>query len=371
MTNRPLREKVKVYRPGRRADEVYNRGDPVIEADSTHRIQTIRRDRDEDVARTRRRSQARINEAEDRYQSAMHSLRPRAGRLRQTDREREARFQKEVADRERDQAKMQRWNELGLRGRLFTLPLSRGWHWVTMVVLAFFDYFIFSQAFAIAEDVNPSPANLRYWLGGIIGVMIFFAGWLWARSLKRMSMTLAQRAIARRVRAEEPNAKIPERGSDHFGVVALFGIVFFTLLYFGLFLRLEAQIESYAVVGLQVLVSVLVVIAEYSFYDPTRVADVKRSRKHRRIRAALCSTEAEIAEEEAQCEALFAEIQADDTLQVHATLVWWEREEEILRTLLASDFKSIDETELAQDPRGRPLQALIIPSHQPAAAAAA
>lgn len=350
--NRPT-PRVKRYSPGQAAREIFNSGDVDRDQNPIERVMELRHSRDENISHLEEQAKKRLHDVEVRTQGPIAVLNERLERLRDRETVEEERYAERVVTRAEEKTVMDRWRRLGLKDRIFLITLPGWMHGFLLTVLAGIDFYVFARAFAIAENVDASLTNPEFWFGGLIGIALFVAGWLLGRSLKKLNMTVAKAAIARRLATSDPDVETPEVGAAHLGAVAMSGLMFFGFLYFGLRVRLEAEVESLATVGLQILIPILVVFVEYALHDPTEVAPTRRRFTHWRIRRRRSAVQAELASAVTERDMRLSAIRDEHTQATESTAIWWAREESQLRTLLEGISKQLPNIPHLQNTPGR------------------
>jgi hypothetical protein len=203
--------------------------------------------------------------------------------LRSAEEQWEKRYEKVRAKVE--QAKM--WRDTGVQERIPNLPMPLPVRFAVLLVLAFLDFYIFAQAYGVAEDLEPGSA--RWWQGGLLGLVVFVVGLGMSHQYKAVIVARAQRellreadagalvideAVRRRLVTMRPSPLILYSSTA----------VFSLLLLGGMFIRLQgAGDENLAAVVFQSLIPLAAVITELYLHDPIERMAPRRTRKEKKL----------------------------------------------------------------------------------------
>jgi hypothetical protein len=135
-----------------------------------------------------------------------------------------------------------------------------------LVVLAALDFYIFAQAYAVVEDI--SEFDLLWWLGGILGLVVFLMSIVLANALKTLLTERAQRRIIAEATQPLPDGLVVLEASRE--ALQGAGAVFAVLLIAGVWIRIAGSAEdvSVATVLFQGLIPLVAVVVELYLHDP-------------------------------------------------------------------------------------------------------
>ncbi len=180
------------------------------------------------------------------------------------------------------------WRKLGLYEKTLHLDLPRLARAALYVFLSGLDFYVFAEAWAIGTDSRTGEVN--WWIGGLLGLVVFGAGFLAAVQLKRVVIARRQRELLDEV--EHPDPKLVLLAANR-RFLAIAGGFFLLMVLLGFLVRItnESAEANLAMVAMAALVPLLAAVTELFLYDPMQREElhpnlIDRILARRRARAA-------------------------------------------------------------------------------------
>jgi len=180
------------------------------------------------------------------------------------------------------------WRREGLYEKTLHIDLPRLARVVLYLFLAGLDFYVFAEAWAIGTDSRTGEVN--WWIGGLLGLVVFGAGFLAAVQLKRVVMARRQRELLDEAQSPDPKLVMLAANPLFLGIA---GIFFLGMVVLGFLVRVanESTEVNLFMVAMAALVPLLAAVAELFLYDPMQREEVQpnlvdRILAHRSARAA-------------------------------------------------------------------------------------
>jgi hypothetical protein len=180
------------------------------------------------------------------------------------------------------------WRKLGLYEKTLHIDRPRPARAVLYVFLSGLDFYVFAEAWAIGTDSRTGEVN--WWIGGLLGLVVFGAGFLAAVQLKRVVMARRQRELLEEV--ENPDPRLVLLASNPL-FLAIAGGFFLVMVLLGFLVRItnESAEVNLFMVAMAALVPLLAAVTELFLYDPMQREElhpnlIDRILAHRQARAA-------------------------------------------------------------------------------------
>lgn len=201
--------------------------------------------------------------------------------------------------RRRNQA-LEEWKELGLEQRISLVHFPKFIRYVLMVFLTGLDFNVFAKAMAVVQDLEDSPTNAAFWIGGAIGLFVSLVAFFLGHYVKKWSMAQAQLELGREIHARNHARGIvqdlPRRSTADKPMTIGLAVLFALALAFSALMRFQAANgENVAVIAFQLLIPVLIAVMEYSMFDPIEIRRIRVPRKVRALRAEVAQREAGVS----------------------------------------------------------------------------
>lgn len=180
------------------------------------------------------------------------------------------------------------WRKEGVYEKTLHIDLPRLARVAVYAFLSGLDFYIFAQAWAIGTDSRTGEVN--WWIGGLLGLVVFGAGFLAAVQLKRVVVSRRQRELL--AEALKPNPRLVVLASNPL-FLALSGAFFIVMVLLGFLVRVsnETTEANVFMVAMAALIPLLAAVAELFLYDPMQREEVRpnlidRVLEYRRARVA-------------------------------------------------------------------------------------
>lgn len=180
------------------------------------------------------------------------------------------------------------WRQLGLYEKTLHIDIPRLARVLLYLFLSGLDFYVFAEAWAIGTDSRTGEVN--WWIGGLLGLVVFGAGFLAAVQLKRVVMARRQRELW--AEAENPDPKLIVLAPNLMFLV-ISGGFFLAMVLLGFLVRIsnESSEVNLFMVAMASLVPLLAAVTELFLYDPMQREEVRpnlvdRILAYRRARAA-------------------------------------------------------------------------------------
>ncbi|MDQ1138449.1 hypothetical protein QE410_003248 [Microbacterium sp. SORGH_AS 1204] len=153
-------------------------------------------------------------------------------------------------------------------------------HWLAQVVifglLAGLDFYVFAQAYAVVDDL--AEFSIQWWLGGLLGLVVFVAGIILARQIKAIIVATSQHSLVKDLQDDIPT-KRPQytvRGESRTlpytrasGLaLTLSGSIFIALVGLAIWVRLDATTGDLPAVMMTGIIPIVIVAVEIYIHDP-------------------------------------------------------------------------------------------------------
>jgi hypothetical protein len=207
------------------------------------------------------------------------------------------------------------WRSVGVQERIPQLHMGRGPRTAVLFVLAALDFYVFASAYATLDDVGQFTVS--WWLGGLLGIAVFFAGFALSHAIKGSILARAQRQFLQaaddgRLNHIDPEVR-PQLVDSKSSPLALWltALIFLILMIAGVMVRLQgsAANASFALILFQGLIPLVAVVVELYLHDPMERDDPLPTWKDRRLERKLARAERRLRVVAAQVEARVAKIE--------------------------------------------------------------
>ena len=168
------------------------------------------------------------------------------------------------------------WLRLGAAEKYPHVNLSIVANLIIVILLAGLDFYVFANAYALVDDVVDF--SVGWWVGGLLGLVVFISGVIFAHQSKRVVVTAAQKALVEELRLDDstysPRIVIRDQErvlpqiSANWISLFLSGALFFSLVILALLVRFEDDHGSAVTSIMMGLVPVVIVSIELYFHDP-------------------------------------------------------------------------------------------------------
>jgi hypothetical protein len=180
------------------------------------------------------------------------------------------------------------WRKLGLYEKTLHIDLPRPARAALYIFLSGLDFYVFAQAWAIGTDSRTGEVN--WWIGGLLGLVVFGAGFLAAVQLKRVVMARRQRELLAEARNPDPKLILLAENPLFLGIA---GVFFLGMVVLGFLVRItnESTEVNLFMVAMAALVPLLAAVTELFLYDPMQREELRpnfldRILAHRRAKLA-------------------------------------------------------------------------------------
>jgi hypothetical protein len=206
------------------------------------------------------------------------------------------------------------WRSVGVQERIPQLHLGKAARTAVLIVLAALDFYVFASAYATLDDVGQFTVS--WWLGGLLGIAVFFAGFALSHAIKGSILARAQRVLLQA--ADNGTLNIdqdvrPQLVDSKSSPLALWltAMIFFILMVAGVMVRLQgsAANASFALILFQGLIPLVAVVVELYLHDPMERDDPLPTWRDRRLERKLARAERRLRVVAAQVEARVAKIE--------------------------------------------------------------
>jgi hypothetical protein len=206
------------------------------------------------------------------------------------------------------------WRSVGVQERIPQLHMGAGARSFVLLVLAVLDFYVFAMAYATVSNVADfSP---EWWIGGVLGLAVFFAGFTLAHAIKGSILARAQRqflAAADKGRITIDQDIRPQLVDSKTSPLALWlaAIIFLSLMVAGMIVRLQGAAGNVNAgsILMQGLIPLVGVAVELYLHDPTERDDPMPNWRDRRLERRLAKAERRLRVVAAQVEAQVAKIE--------------------------------------------------------------
>ncbi|ADP84721.1 hypothetical protein [Pseudofrankia inefficax] len=206
------------------------------------------------------------------------------------------------------------WRSVGVQERIPQLHLGKAARSAVLIVLAALDFYVFASAYASVDDVGQFTVS--WWLGGLLGIAVFFAGFALSHAIKGSILARAQRQFlhaADNGRLNIDQDVRPQLVDSKSSPLALWltAIIFFILMIAGVLVRVQgsAANASLALILFQGLIPLVAVVVELYLHDPMERDDPLPTWRDRRLERKLARAERRLRVVAAQVEARVAKIE--------------------------------------------------------------
>jgi hypothetical protein len=166
------------------------------------------------------------------------------------------------------------WRAIGIYEKTPHIDLPSFGRLLAYLFLAGLDFYVFAEAWAVGA--NTSTGQVEWWVGGLIGLVVFGAGFLAAIQIKREIVAVRQRELLREVTEPDPRLVLlaqPRR-------LTIAAIAFFlVMIVLGIAVRAFSPFGGYSapMILLAALVPMLAAMAEVFLHDPMDRPEAKPS----------------------------------------------------------------------------------------------
>lgn len=180
------------------------------------------------------------------------------------------------------------WRKLGLYEKTLHIDLPRMARVFLYLFLGGLDFYVFAEAWAIGTDSRTGEVN--WWIGGLLGLVVFGAGFFAAVQLKRVVMARRQRELLAEVEHPDPKLVLLAPNWLFLGIAGGF---FLAMVLLGFLVRItnaSSEVNPF-MVAMAALVPLLAAVTELFLYDPMQREELQpnlidRILAHRRARVA-------------------------------------------------------------------------------------
>ncbi|HWM62889.1 MAG TPA: hypothetical protein VNP96_02750 [Solirubrobacterales bacterium] len=166
------------------------------------------------------------------------------------------------------------WRTRGVYEKTLHIDLPRLARTAVYVFLSGLDFYVFAEAWAIGTDSRTGEVN--WWIGGLLGLVVFGAGFLAAVQLKRVVVARRQQELLAEEESPDPRF-VPL--APNFLFLLLAGGFFLTMVIFGFLVRVsnEAAEANLFMVAMAALIPLLAALTELFLYDPMQRDQVRQN----------------------------------------------------------------------------------------------
>jgi hypothetical protein len=207
------------------------------------------------------------------------------------------------------------WRSVGVQERIPQMHLSAPMRAIVLTVLAALDFYVFAQSYAVLADV--AGFGVEWWLGGMLGIAVFFAGFALSHAIKASILARAQKQMLKdadngrfKIDPEVREQLVESRSS----ILALLltATIFIMLSVAGVMVRTQGSStdgESMAIVLFQAMIPLVAVVVELYLHDPTERDEPAPNLVDRRLERKLAKAERRLRIVAAQVEAQVAKVE--------------------------------------------------------------
>lgn len=207
------------------------------------------------------------------------------------------------------------WRSVGVQERIPQLHMSKVARTSVLIVLASLDFYVFASAYASVDDL--AQFSVGWWIGGVLGIAVFFAGFALSHAIKGSILARAQRHMLRsadnggtlKMDPETREALVDSKSSPL--ALALTAAIFILLMVAGVMVRIQgAKADASASLILFTgLIPLVAVVVELYLHDPTERDDPMPNFRDRRLERRLARAERRLRVVAAQVEARVAKVE--------------------------------------------------------------
>ena len=157
------------------------------------------------------------------------------------------------------------WRKLGLYEKTLHIDLPRPARVVLYLFLSGLDFYVFAQAWAIGTDSRTGEVN--WWIGGLLGLVVFGAGFFAAVQVKRVVMARRQRELLDEATDPDPKLVLLAANLPFLYISVGFFLVMIALG-FGVRISDKSAEVNVLMVMMAALIPLLAAVAELFLYDP-------------------------------------------------------------------------------------------------------
>lgn len=220
--------------------------------------------------------------------------------------------QSELMRHKVEQARL--WRSVGVQERIPQMHMGKGARSAVMILLAAVDFVVFAQAWVtVTNATNYGP---EWFIGGVLGLAVFFAGFTLAHAVKGSIMARAQRGFLSAADSDkltiDPDVR-PQLVDSKSSALALWlaAIIFIAMMIAGVAVRLGGGSASTSSSGvlMQGLIPLIGFAVELFLHDPMERDDPLPTWRDRRLERKLARAERRLRVVAAQVEARVAKIE--------------------------------------------------------------
>jgi len=206
------------------------------------------------------------------------------------------------------------WRSVGIQERIPQLHMGKGPRTLVLLVLAALDFYVFASAYAALDDTPQF--SVGWWLGGLLGIAVFFAGFALSHAIKGSIFARAQRqflSAADNGRLAIDQMVRPQLVDSKSSPLALWltALIFLVLMIAGVLVRVQGSASdvSLPLILFQGLIPLVAVVVELYLHDPTERDDPMPNWRDRRLERHLAKAERRLRVVAAQVEARVAKVE--------------------------------------------------------------
>ncbi|MFV0460612.1 MAG: hypothetical protein ACK5MT_17790 [Actinomycetales bacterium] len=163
------------------------------------------------------------------------------------------------------------WRNLGAQEAYphahLPLPLTI----VLFILLAGLDFYVFAMAYAVVDDVTNFSA--QWWVGGLLGLVVFLAGLIVARQVKLFAVGQSEKRILTEIEGTptyKAHDQVRRLGVNRANLLILLLslLVFIVLVGVGIWIRASANQGQLPAIVMTGLVPIVIISVEMYMYDP-------------------------------------------------------------------------------------------------------
>jgi hypothetical protein len=210
------------------------------------------------------------------------------------------------------------WRSVGVQERIPQLHLGAGARNAVLAILALLDFYVFAYAMGTVTDAKIW--SVEWLIGGVLGLAVFFIGYVLAHAVKGRILSKAQRQFLRAADegrlAIDPEVR-PQLVDSKSSALALWltGTIFMALLVVSIGVRMLGSVATgnSSTSGIMALFQGLIPLVSFGvelyLHDPTERDDPMPNWRDRRFERRLARAERRLRVVAAQVEAQVAKIE--------------------------------------------------------------
>ncbi|MBX6388978.1 MAG: hypothetical protein IRZ08_08260 [Frankia sp.] len=206
------------------------------------------------------------------------------------------------------------WRSVGIQERIPMMHVPASLRPLVIATIMALDFYVFARALAVVTDVS-GPTDPQWWLGGLLGLVVFFAGFALAHAIKARILANSQKQMLKA--ADSGQLKMPPEIREQLvdsrssgAALTITALIFIALSLGGMLVRMGG--EENPTPGEIILVSLIPligVVVELYLHDPTERDDPMPNWRDRRLERKLARAERRLRVVAAQVEARVAKLE--------------------------------------------------------------